>query len=124
MRARSAFMRARRCLASKRRRCALRVGWVATLGREMMVAAQTNARNRMMAEPVLVQAAVALCLDHHDALDADALVGGMPQARLDGLRQRRGLYVEAQVNRVGDLVDVPAAGTLGANRDESDLLLT
>ena len=47
----------------------------------------------------------------------------LQQALLDGVGQRRRAHVEAQVDRVGNLVDVLAAGALRAHRGDLDLAL-
>src|SRR5690606_28034885 len=72
---------------------------------------------------VCLMGAKLLSLDHDDALPADAAVVQIQQPMLVEVGQRRGVDVEAQVNRRGDLVDVLAARTLGADRAELDLLV-
>src|SRR5215212_7686008 len=63
-----------------------------------------QARDRVFA--VLLEAAALLRLDDDDAFARDTLVTARENTRLDRLGQRRGAHVEAQVHRVGDLVDV------------------
>ena len=64
-----------------------------------------------------------LRLDHHDAVDADPMVRQLQQPRLDGVGEGRGADVVAQMDGVGDLVDVLAARALGADRVDLDLAL-
>src|SRR5947208_9770704 len=72
---------------------------------------------------VHLEAAVLLRLDDDDAGARDARVSAAQQPLLHFPGQRGGADVEAQVHRVGDLVDVLAARALRAHRAELDLAL-
>src|SRR5690606_41511635 len=73
--------------------------------------------------PVFLLGAKLLSLDHDDAIPADAAVVQIQQAVLVEVGQRRGVDVEAQMNRRRHLVDVLTTRTLGADRSELDLLV-
>lgn len=72
---------------------------------------------------VLVEAAEFLGLDHDHPVLADALITQQAQARLDGLRQRRGGNVETQMRGRRHLVHVLPAGPLGTDGGEFDIVL-
>src|SRR6267142_6653540 len=72
---------------------------------------------------VHLQAPVLLGLDDDDSGAGDARVAAAQQPLLHLLGQGGGADVEAQVHRVGDLVDVLAARALRAHRAELDLSL-
>ena len=65
---------------------------------------------------IAVLASIALRLDHQNACARDALVAGLQQPSLHGLRQRRSSDVIAQMQRRRHLVDVLAARSLRADR--------
>ena len=98
-------------------------GWLSGRSRAAFVRDRQRARRLQPPAPHLGVDAPALRLDHHDARGADSLVGCVPQVGRDDLGTRRRLDVEMQMNRIGDPADVLAAGALGANRDELDLLV-
>jgi hypothetical protein len=120
-RPRCSFTWPRRTFVSTRRFCELRVGRV---GRRTLrhVRRQFNqfAQPRQRVEAIAFEAAVRLCLDDDDTVGADALVAQLQQAHLDFLGQGRGADVEAQVDRVRNLVHVLPARALRANGDELD----
>src|SRR6267143_2127087 len=72
---------------------------------------------------VHLEAPVLPGLDDDDAGAGDARVAAAQQPLLHFLGQRGGADVEAQMHRVGDLVDVLAARPLRAHRAELDLVL-
>src|SRR5229473_3718000 len=72
---------------------------------------------------VHLEAPVLLGLDDDDAGAGDARVAAAQQPLLHFLGQRGGADVEAQMHRVGDLVDVLAARALRAHRAELYLAL-
>src|SRR6266850_8612356 len=72
---------------------------------------------------VHLQAPVLLGLDDDDSGAGDARVAAAQQPLLHLLGQGRGADVEAQMHRVGDLVDVLAARALRTHRAELYLVL-
>jgi len=73
--------------------------------------------------PILFLGPVLLGLDHDDTIAADAAVVQVEQPMLVEVGQRRGMDVEAQMNRRGHLVNVLAARPLRADGAELDLLV-
>src|SRR5262249_41829342 len=72
---------------------------------------------------IALKAAALLGFDDDDAVAGNAAVAARKKTGLDRLGQRRRAHVEAQVHRVGDLVDVLPAGALRAHRGDLDLAL-